>query len=96
MDNQTERLAAVELFKEIKKQTKADDTACAILTAIEMHEDVRHKMSRILDKDVFEHVICMGIRAAIFGTGASHTETIQSLADPLSEIAKAIRDSQAD
>lgn len=92
MSTQPERIAAVELFKEIRKQTKAEDTACAILVAIESMSELKHKAVQFLSIERLMHEICLGIRYGLFGTGASSNESIHSVAGPLEEIARAIRD----
>lgn len=96
MSTQPERIMAVELFKEIKKQTKADDVACAILVVGDVLGDLRHKLGHLLAVGGLEHEICLGIRQGLFGTGADSNESLHSVAGPLSDIAKAIQDRDSD
>lgn len=91
MSNQPKRIAAVELFKEIKKQTEADDVACAILVAVESLKEVARKAVDFLTIDRLSHEICMGVRSGLFGTG-DPSANLHSVAGPLDEIARTIRD----
>jgi hypothetical protein len=88
MTTQPERIAAVEMFKEIKKQTKADDVACAILVVVESLKEVTNKAVKFLTIDRLSHEICMGVRHGLFGSGEPH-ENIQAVAG---DIAQAMRD----
>lgn len=95
MSTRPERIAAVELFEEIKRQTKAEDTACALLVVADTLDQLKNKYSsHLFTIGGLSHEICLGVRAALFGTedsGMSATIGV-AVADAAADIARAIRD----